>query len=592
MRVCQTCGESYDDGATVCAKDGTPLVSSSVRKASTASASAYASTPPLGSDSMPVAVVPAAAQLSASPSRAVAAPPVVERSQAGRLLGGRYLLTRQIGVGGFGAVFEAEDQRLCKRVAVKVLANELAMTPGVLERFRREAITASRVGHKNIVDVTDFAQDADGTSFIVMEFLDGTDLAHVLRDEGPLPIARILSITTQVAFALSAAHEKGVLHRDLKPANIFITTIGTVDDFVKILDFGISKVVGGAATGHTLTVAGQIMGTPHYMSPEQAAGEVSMDGRTDIYSLGAILFEMLVGQPPFNAASFIGVLAQHLACEPERPSRTAPHRGIPERADQIVLRALAKKPADRYPGMKELAEDTLALLKEIDPAAAALVKPTRQKGAAQPPAAVQSTSCSSPMTPAAAESPKSRRGIALVTAVTAVVLLAGVLVVRQLAGRRTADVHGAAPPQSATTVAPAVAASGSPPTPDSQSAFDSHPVEARATATSLATATTATTATTTATTPAASAASHIRLLSEPTGVEVRDADGSVLGTTPTTIDRPKPGDVREVKVRWNGKDYPVRIEAVTPDPFTVNLQRLSGRGSSAKKPFRDVIETR
>lgn len=292
-----------------------------------------------------------------------------------RVLLGRYQLKRVIGEGGFGAVYEAQDKKLRKRVAVKLLAKGLAGTPEALARFHREAIAASQIGHKGIVDVTDFDRDVDGTPFIVMEYIEGVELAALLSREGALAVPRVLVIGIQAAQSLEAAHRAGILHRDLKPANVFLSAAGAVQDFVKIVDFGISKVLGSDTA--RLTSTGMMMGTPYYMSPEQGQGQ-EVDARTDIYALGVMLYEMLVGGPPFRGDTPLAVVTQHLFKEPTPPSQANPQAGIPPEADAIVLRAMAKTPEARYPTMAELGDALLELLARLDPAAAhAFASPSR-----------------------------------------------------------------------------------------------------------------------------------------------------------------------------------------------------------------------
>jgi serine/threonine-protein kinase len=222
-----------------------------------------------------------------------------EIQRLGTVLEGAYRITRLIGQGGMGAVYEAIQLRLNKRVAVKLMARQLTANKDALARFHREAAITSRLGHPNLVNVIDFGASEDGEPYLVMEYLDGEDLDHRLGRLGPVQIDFAVHITKQTASALGAAHAQGIVHRDLKPANIFLVNVPGEIEFVKVLDFGISKV---KAAGVRLTKAAVALGTPIYMSPEQAAGRTDeIDHPTDQWSLACITWEMLCGHTPFVA---------------------------------------------------------------------------------------------------------------------------------------------------------------------------------------------------------------------------------------------------------------------------------------------------
>jgi len=267
----------------------------------------------------------------------------------GTVIDGRYLIESVLGEGGMGVVYLATHTALNKRFAVKVLRGEIARDEEIMRRFVREAQSSTAIGHANIVDISDFGKLPDGTAYFVMEHLDGEPLTDCIR-RGAMPPAEVLHVASQIAAALAAAHGRGIVHRDLKPDNIFLIRRGGDDRFVKILDFGIAKVGGANAK---LTRTGMIFGTPHYMSPEQAAGQ-SVDHRTDIYALGVILFEMLTGQVPFDGDTFMGILGKHMFDPPPKPSELVGDLGAVE---PLVLKALAKKPEDRYGSMDELLAD-------------------------------------------------------------------------------------------------------------------------------------------------------------------------------------------------------------------------------------------
>src|SRR5262249_12178392 len=219
-----------------------------------------------------------------SPSKLDAAPAEPTDSVIGMVLGDRYRVLRQIGEGGMGVVYEAQHVVIEKRVALKVLRNDFSSRPEVVERFRQEARSASRIGHEHIVDISDFGETPSGQSYFVMEMLEGDDLADVLARESTVEMGRAVRIALQCCRALGAAHAKGIVHRDMKPENIFLTKRGAREDFVKIVDFGIAKmsdVETVGIPGRKLTKTGMIFGTPEYMSPEQAAGK-ELDHRADI----------------------------------------------------------------------------------------------------------------------------------------------------------------------------------------------------------------------------------------------------------------------------------------------------------------------
>ncbi len=278
-----------------------------------------------------------------------------EDSLLGSVLAGRYRIKRIVGEGGMGRVYEAEHIVLEKRVALKVLNPEYATKQDLRERFLQEARAASKINHEHIVDITDFGTTDAGTVFFAMEFLEGHDLGTILSREGALPWERAREIGVQVARALAAAHSKGIIHRDLKPENIFLIEREGRKDFVKVVDFGIAKLIGLDESARKLTKTGMIFGTPDYMSPEQATGR-PLDQRADIYSLGVILYEMVAGRVPFDAPSFMAILTKHMFEEPVPPSLAAPEIGIDAAVDALILKALAKEPDERYQSMSEFAE--------------------------------------------------------------------------------------------------------------------------------------------------------------------------------------------------------------------------------------------
>ena len=267
---------------------------------------------------------------------------------AGTVLLDRYRLIKLLGSGGAAVVYRAEHTLMQKPVAVKILRPELAVRPDFVRRFLAEARTVARLRHENIVDIVDVGRTETGIVFCVMEYLEGEELAQTMDREGPMPWSRARDLVMQVCRALAAAHAAGVVHRDVKPQNCFRIRHGNNHDFVKLLDFGIAKQTD---SDHGLTATGVIMGTAEYMSPEQARGS-DVDARADIYSVGAMLFEMLAGRPPFEGATFIDVLVKHASEPPPRLSSLV--AGVDPAIDALLARALAKRPEDRFGSIEEL----------------------------------------------------------------------------------------------------------------------------------------------------------------------------------------------------------------------------------------------
>ena len=274
---------------------------------------------------------------------------------AGRMLGDRYELVSVIGRGGMAEVWEARDVRLGRRVAIKILRPDLARDPAFQARFRREAQSAASLNHPNIVAVYDTGEDVyiDGTEstivpYIVMEYVDGMTLRQILSSGRRLLPERALEITAGILSALDYAHRHGIVHRDIKPANVMLTRTGDV----KVMDFGIARAMND--TGHTMTSAQTVMGTAQYLSPEQARGEV-VDARSDLYSTGVLLYELLTARPPFTGDSPVSIAYQHVSEQALPPSQIDPE--VPREIDPVVMRSLAKSPDDRYQTASEFRAD-------------------------------------------------------------------------------------------------------------------------------------------------------------------------------------------------------------------------------------------
>ena len=275
-----------------------------------------------------------------------------------RILGGRYRIGRVIGRGGMALVSQARDLRLGRDVAVKELRIDLAGDPTFQERFRREAQSAAGLNHPNIVAVYDTGEELDPQSqthvpFIVMELVEGRTLRDILREGRPILPQRALEFTAGVLDALAYSHKAGIIHRDIKPANVMLTTTG----IVKVMDFGIARAVSD--TSSTMTQTAAVIGTAQYLSPEQARGE-SVDARSDLYSTGCLLYELLVGRPPFQGDSPVSVAYQHVRERPVPPSQLDPE--VTSAMHAVVLKALAKNPDDRYPDAEAMRDDVTRIL--------------------------------------------------------------------------------------------------------------------------------------------------------------------------------------------------------------------------------------
>jgi len=265
---------------------------------------------------------------------------------------GQYRLGERIGSGGMGEVFLAEHELLKRPCAVKLIRPEVVLRAGTIERFEREVRINATLSHPNTVEIFDYGRTEDGTYYYVMEYLPGMSLADLVERHGPLPPARAIYLLRQVALALGEAHEAGLIHRDIKPSNIFAAQRGGMDDVAKLLDFGLVRPESTVASSPRASDEGQILGTPLYMSPEQATGSRVLDARSDIYSLGAVAYFLLTGQPPFNAETAIEAIIAHTR-DPVVPlSRIRAE--VSADLDAVVLRCLSKSPDERFPTAEAL----------------------------------------------------------------------------------------------------------------------------------------------------------------------------------------------------------------------------------------------
>ncbi|HEY7234298.1 MAG TPA: serine/threonine-protein kinase [Gemmatimonadaceae bacterium] len=323
--------------------------------------------------------------MSAEPELAPAQDPLI-----GQLIADRYRILSRIGEGGMGRVYLAEHVRMGRKSAVKVINPALATTADAVSRFNREAANACKINHPNVAQVYDFGETADGTLYLAMEFIEGETLDAVIAREGSLPPARAAQITKQIADALYAAHHLDIVHRDLKPENVMIARHLDGTDWVKVVDFGIAKTIQRDGSGsQTVTMAGVSLGTPEYMSPEQLAGE-KLDHRTDVYSLGLILFNALTGELPYPSMTSKETLVRRLTARPRALGEVRPDRSWPSGLQETLDRALAPEAADRFDSVAEFGR--------------AVVRAAGETGAADPSSA-PTTVVAPPVTPTPARQP-------------------------------------------------------------------------------------------------------------------------------------------------------------------------------------------
>jgi serine/threonine-protein kinase len=272
----------------------------------------------------------------------------------GSVIQDRYRVMRLIGAGGMGEVYEVEHVRIGRRLALKRLLSKYTRDEHIVQRFHREARAATMIGHKHIVDVTDMGELEDGSPYLVLEYLEGEDLGALLRREGVLTIARTVHIMSQICDGLAAAHRLSIIHRDLKPENIFLLSNAEQPDFVKIVDFGISKVREGLDKARSLTTTGQALGTPVYMSIEQAHGKKDIDARADVYALGILLYRMALGCLPYRSENYMSLMVEILTGTPTPPTEL--RRDLPVKLEEVILKAMARERAERFQTTVELAE--------------------------------------------------------------------------------------------------------------------------------------------------------------------------------------------------------------------------------------------
>ncbi|HVT10561.1 MAG TPA: serine/threonine-protein kinase [Polyangia bacterium] len=466
---------------------------------------------------------------------------------------GNYRVLRLLGEGGMGVVYLAQHPVIGRKVAIKLLHAALARDPDIVSRFFNEARAIHMIAHENIVEILDFGQTADGQPYFIMEHLEGESLSEAVS-RGPMPVDQVEAIGVQMCRALGAAHAKGIVHRDLKPHNVQLCT--KTDDSgvdgslqVKILDFGVAKILAtpdGAQSVKTRT--GSLMGTPLYMSPEQCKGAGVLDHRTDIYSLGVMLFEMLAGRPPFTAEGVGELFAKHMLEEPPSLLQFAP--ATPPHMAAAIMKSLAKEPADRFQSMDEFRK---ALVGEVK--LPALPVPARRSDggaahASSPRAATTLSSASSELDDSVMRPARTRKLAIAGGAAVAAVLLVVLLMPKK---------HAAAPtPVAATT-----------PAPEPAPAVPAAAPEA-------------------APPPAESKTVTIRFEADPPGAHVLDEkDGKDLGAVPIEVQLPKGGEPSKYKLRLAGyREVPLTATPTADRTMHVVLDKVPTATTAADSHHR------
>ncbi len=521
MRICPQCGTRFEEAIQFCPHDGSPTYEVESRQE-----------------------------------------PAVD-PLLGRVIDGRYRIEKQIGEGGMGVVYMATHTVLQKKLALKVLRGDSSKDAEVVQRFMQEAQAATSIGHQNIIDISDFGRLPDGAVFFVMEYLEGVSLSEMISTGGSVPVQTAVHLIRQIASALEAAHARGIVHRDLKPDNIFIIRQGGDPQFVKVLDFGVAKV-GGAAS--KLTKTGMVFGTPHYMSPEQAAGH-SVDQRTDIYALGVIMYEMFTGKVPFDADTFMGILSKHMFEAPPRPTDLKGAALGP--LEGMILKSLEKNSDHRYQSMGELIAD-------LDTVAAGgaiamggrphVAPPSGLADALEPSVATYATP------PRAAGAPVALIGLAVLV----LVLVGGgvgtgvfLMTAEDEDGQASALADDPPPPAAAQPADPTP-----PPSPDPTQPASVQPTPPPVVAPVPP--------------PPPAPVPMVAIVSEPVGAEVL-LDGVMVGNTPVELPRPATGTQTVTLRLRDHREGTVQISPQTGDTVSLTLEPTPAPSSGRRRPLPQPV---
>ncbi len=451
---------------------------------------------------------------------------------------GNYRVLRLLGEGGMGVVYLAQHPVIGRKVAIKLLHAVLARDADIVSRFFNEARAIHMIAHENIVEILDFGQTADGQPYFIMEYLEGESLSEAVG-RGPMPVDKVEAIGVQMCRALAAAHAKGIVHRDLKPHNVQLCTKADGTLQVKILDFGVAKILAspdGAQSVKTRT--GSLMGTPLYMSPEQCKGAGVLDHRTDIYSLGVMLFEMIAGRPPFTAEGVGELFAKHMLEQPPSVLQFAPE--TPPHMAAAVMKSLAKEPAERFASMDEFRK---ALTGEVKLPIAAVPAGAgeTQIAPAHPTSARAATTLSSATSELddSAGAPRTRKMALIGGAAVAAAVLVVLLIPKK---------HPPAPPAAVATPSPVVEPPPAPPP-----------------------------------APEAPAKVTIRFETDPPGAHVIDeSDGKDLGTVPVEVQLAKGTDPSKYTLRMAGyRDVPLTATPTADRTMHVVLDKVPAPAPAA-----------